>query len=104
MLNEMEGDVESSKISDVLAMAYYQQACILYEERVEASIEQNVDGSMSKVIDDCLDQNNEVDNEKDANNLVDQFKVSFKIFLLSGICDIKSDIIVLTMTRETSFI
>ena len=56
LLNEMEGDLESFKISDALAMGYFQQACILYEERVESSIDQNVDGCMSEVIDDCLDQ------------------------------------------------
>ena len=81
----MEGDIETYKISDVLAMGYYQQACILYEERVESSLEQNVDGSMSKVIDDCLDQNNEIESEKDTNDdSLSHFKV-FEIRMFSNL-------------------
>lgn len=77
MLNEMEGGMESSKINDVLAMGYYQQACILYEERVESSIEQNVDSSVSKIIDDCLDQNADIETKKDNDDLLNYFKVFF---------------------------
>lgn len=74
MLNEMseEEDSESSKIRDVLAMAYYQQACILYEERVQDSIE-NVDESLSTVADQCFENKQD---EKESNGLLDQYKVS----------------------------
>ncbi|XP_066926084.1 uncharacterized protein [Clytia hemisphaerica] len=72
MLNEMEDeDVESSKIRDVLAMAYYQQACILYEERVQGGIE-NVDESLSTVADQCFENKEE---EKEDDGALDQYKV-----------------------------
>lgn len=83
MLNEMEGDEETSQISDVLAMAYYQQACVLYEERVQESIE-NADDSMTKVIDKCLDQNPDIESE-DA-TMMDQFKVFYFKFYISITC------------------
>ena len=75
MLNELSGDESECKIRDVLATAYYQQAVILFEDRVEFSIN-NVDESLSNIMEEC------VENERTpSNDLMEQFKVIHLILI-----------------------
>ena len=76
MLNEIEDEIETCRIRDVLATAYYQQAVLLYEERMKTSIN-NINENLSKVVDDCLER----DASEYKDELLDQYKVlEFGIF------------------------
>lgn len=80
MLETLTGDVMEFKIRDALALSYFQEAVILYEEKVERSL--NIaDDSCNNVINKCVDHSLNISSE-----LLDVFQVcEFQFVIKNGL-------------------